>query len=524
MNERNSHSDKIQGEGQSTRPTEQAFRERLRSAENTTERRTIAGLARELAALPGDSAIAVLETSASIAGVSLRASIEFLRAAPRAAAILDAEELGAWGEMGRRLAMSDVESAFTLFIGGVESFRRVPSSSRSLIFQICERQMTLSSYVATETFRNAPYLASIISDEEILKSVLEVAADIARRSAKHSADFLNITPQVVSSLKSFGEDDLAVAREAVALAATFATRAGGIAADAWAALPDAIEDLSMERTLSLLRRASEFLERGGGAALHVLSAGGDTLRSVPEAFDAWIELLWTVASHGNAGLVAFVRVSPAFFKTLASDKDHRRAIELAKRAIGVTREIALVDAEAALACFRSSLRALRSVSIEQFEEWARAGLKSERGADARTRRSYFAVETRRSNDALHSGGQGLALEHVQQTLKLYVEALTGRVVEIAPLSAVPDEARIGDGRTIHLPSLVAEFDDADLDFRLYKVLAAHAAGQIEFGTHSNQGNGLGAAYASIAESYSRENVDARDSFSLDGYINELEKS
>ena len=64
------------------------------------------------------------------------------------------------------------------------------------------------------------------------------------------------------------------------------------------------------------------------------------------------------------------------------------------------------------------------------------------------------------------------LEAVQNLLRLYIEGLTGREVEIAPLAAVPVEARITDGRTIHLPSLVAEFGDDDLDFRLYKVLGA----------------------------------------------------
>ena len=94
-----------------------------------------------------------------------------------------------------------------------------------------------------------------------------------------------------------------------------------------------------------------------------------------------------------------------------------------------------------------------------------------------------------------------------------MEALTGREVEIAPLAAVPDEARIDDGRTIHLPSLVNEFGDEDLDFRLYKVLAAHAAGQIEFGTYE-RGGMLRAAYSAIVARYAEENVDALDAFSL----------
>jgi nitric oxide reductase NorD protein len=526
MNDRENLSDtaELQGQEHSHDLTEEAFRERLHSAGEKEDRQSILGLARTLASLRADVALACLETSASIAGVSLRVSIEFLRAAPEAAHVLNADEMRAWGEMGRRLAMSDAETAAALFDHGVKSLALLSNQSRALIFQICERQMTLSSSVAAETFRRAPLIAASVKDPAFLNSIFEVASDISRRSAKHSADFLDATPRVAEGLRVFGDDEIEVARAAVAMASAFATRAGGIAADAWSALPDAIKGLGAPHALKLIVRTSEFLERGGGAALHVLGAGGEALRVAPEAFDVWIELLWTVAGHGNAGLVAFVRVSPNFFRALAGEKNHQRAVELTKRAIEVTREVALVDAEAALACFRSSVRALRSVSIEQFEEWARAGLETERGADARTRRTYFAVETRRSNDALHSGGQGLALEVVQHTLKLYVEALTGRAVEVAPLAAVPDESRIGDGRTIHLPSVVAEFGDEYLDFRLYKVLAAHAAGQIEFGTHQREGNGLSAACRSIANLFDKENRNALDAFALDGYINDLNKS
>src|SRR6185437_12246360 len=168
--------------------------------------------------------------------------------------------------------------------------------------------------------------------------------------------------------------------------------------------------------------------------------------------------------------------------------------------------------EAALACFRSSGRALHNVSIEQFESWAKRGLSSVR-ADNRARRSYFSLETRGSYEALHSGMAGLPLDSVQHLLRLYVEALTGREVDIAPLAAVPDESRIGDGRTVHLPSLVNEFGDEELDFRLYKVLAAHAAGQIEFGTYE-RGGMLPVAHSALAAKYSKENVDALDAFAI----------
>ena len=436
----------------------------------------------------------------------MRAALEFLRAAPAAAQVLQPAELKAWGEMGRRLALSDYESAIAFFAQGVEPLRDVPQELRPAIFELCTRQLVLSTAVARETLQSLPAIVTAIDDARLLQSILEIATEIARRSAKHSTEFINASVDVSRVLKEF--DDPRVTEAALALVSAFATRAGGIAADAWSSIPDALHELSPSEATRLLTRTGDFLERGGGAALHFFTSGGEILRRAPEIFDEWIELLWVVAAHGNASLVAFVRSSPRFLRLLTEGANREEAIDLSRRVLALTKEIGAVDGEAALACFRSSARALKSVSIEQFEEWARRGLSAGR-ADARARRSYFSLETRGSYEALHSGGAGLALDSVQHLLRLYVEALTGREVEVAALAAVPDEARIGDGRTIHLPSQVNEFGEEDLDFRLYKVLAAHAAGQIEFGTYER---GLQSAYSAIHEIYT--NVDARDAFSI----------
>jgi nitric oxide reductase NorD protein len=474
-------------------------------------------LTRSLTGLPLDQAAAVLETSASIAAISLRAGIEFLRAAPAAAHVLQPAELRAWGEMGRRLAMTDYESATTFFAEGVESLRTVSPELRPSIFILCSRQLVLSTAIGRETLHSLPSLAAEIDNDELLRAIIEVATEIARRSAKHSAEFLNAGSTVARALKSFQNPDVTAA--ALELSGAFAARAGGIAADAWAVTPEAIAGLSATDAVRLLKSVNNFLERGGGAALHVLIAGGEILHRAPEIFDEWIALLWVVATHGNASLVAFVRSSPGFIRILNADPNRSAAIALSQRVLALTKEIAAVDGEAALACFRSSARALRSVSIEQFEAWARRGLTSGR-TDTRARRSYFSLETRGSYEALLSGSAGLALESVQHLLRLYVEALTGHEVEIAPLAAVPDEARIDDGRTIHLPSLVNEFGEEELDFRLYKVLAAHAAGQIEFGTYE-RGGMLRVAHSAIAAKYAEENVDALDAFAIADEIVQL---
>jgi len=449
----------------------------------------------------------IIETTTAIAGISLRAALEFLRAAPAAAQVLEPAELRSWGEMGRRLAMSDYESAASFFAEGVQPLRDVPGELLPGMFGLCTRQMVLSTSVARETLQSLPAIISQIDDVNTSRAILDIANEIARRSAKHSTEFINISVEVSRALRGFKSAE--VIEAALALAASFAARAGGIAADAWSAFPVALNELSAPNATRLLRKTNDFLERGGGAALQVLLSGGEILRRAPEIFDEWIDLLWVVAAHGNASLVAFVRSSPRFLKLLTESSSRSEAVDLSQRVLALTKEIAVVDGESALACFRSSSRALKSVSIEQFEAWARRGLSSGR-SDARARRSYFSLETRGSYEALHSGSAGLALDSIQHLLRLYVEALTGREVEVAPLAAVPDEARIGDGRTIQLPSVVNEFGDDELDFRLYKVLAAHAAGQIEFGTYQ-RGGVVDAAHAAIRAIY---DVDVRDAFSV----------
>ena len=532
-------SEKAEGES-----LEKTLRERLRSVRSASERRTIVGLAREIGKLPGDIARTSLEVSAGLAAVSLRAGVDFLRVVPDAARLLDAEELRAWGELARRLTMADVETGATFIASGVGAFGEVPHGARLLLIQVCGRQLTLSTSIALETYHIAPDVARAVGDRELLRRVFEVANEIARRSARHSADFIEATPDVVARLSVFkveGEgvtvedasaavengasaDGRRVMRGGLDLAHAFAVRVGGIASDMWAALPTAIEGLSADDALLLFREAEAFLDRGGAAAQHVLVAGGEVLRLAPDAFAEWTKLLRTVAANSNACLVALARTGPSALRALAEGlPDRARTAEVAGAVIEIAHEIARVDAEAAISCFRSSPAALRAATVEQFRRWAREGLNDE-GINARARRSYFALETRRSNDQLQSGGFGLALEQVTQTLRLYVEALTGRAVEVAAIAAVPDEQRIGDGRTIHLPSSVSEFGDEELDFRLYKVLAAHAAGQIEFGTHARETDDLRAAYSSLADVYAPENADARDAFSLDGYINDPAKS
>jgi len=66
--------------------------ENSQSEPHSAERQSFLRLTRELAGLPAEQSVAALETAAAISGISLRASIEYLRAVPTAAEVLHAAE------------------------------------------------------------------------------------------------------------------------------------------------------------------------------------------------------------------------------------------------------------------------------------------------------------------------------------------------------------------------------------------------------------------------------------------------
>src|ERR671939_625389 len=193
------------------RPLERELRERLRSVRDAGERRTIAGLAREVGKLPRDVARAALEVGAGLAALSLRAGVDFLRVVPEAARVLDAEELKAWGELGRRLVMADAETGAAFIAAGVGGLAEVPRGARLLLLQVCARQLSLSTSSALETYGRGPLVARALGDAERLRRVFEVALEVARRSARHSSDFIAATPATAAALsaleREFDESD-----------------------------------------------------------------------------------------------------------------------------------------------------------------------------------------------------------------------------------------------------------------------------------------------------------------------------
>jgi len=486
-----------------------------------TEKAAFAELAKKLSRLPTEKKRAALESSAAIAAVSLRVSRDFIEAVPKAAKVLSAADLRAWGELGRRIAMADVESGSLFFERGVDWLAALPEESRAIAFQIITRQLVLSSSTAQAALEILPKLAGELDNGEFLGKVLRLASELANRSAKHSVELLKNTPGVALALANFGDEQDQVSEAVFSLASNFANRTGGMTADLWSQLPASLKDISAANAKRLLKEADLILEFGGSVTMHFLTSGNAVLSSIHAVFDDWCNVVRSIAKHGNAPLIAFLRSTPRFVAQMRSIPFPEGISAAAEKVLGLIDNVAKVDGESALAAFRSSAYALRSVSSEHFQKWIENGISEFSEGSFKASRSYFALETRESNSFLLASERGLQLESIRSVLRMYIEGLTGREIEIESTADENSASNIGDGRTIRLPASISEFGNDEADFRLYKVLAAHGAGQIEFGTFDKDTVELKAVFADISE-YFNSTAEARDAFSLAGYIEDVQ--
>lgn len=461
----------------------------------------------KLMKLPPGRLMVILDLGVGLAGSSLRVAVEFLRMAPDVSPLLSVEELKLWADIGKRLAGVSPDGAMMFFQASLEVIRSLPSPLRLPVLMVCDRQSMISSSIAVECFRSSPHVVAAIENEVIATRVYMVASEIAKRSATQSMEFLAKAPDVLSALHrrahvsggsespapSSAMSERSPARSAemtrlidaiLDVASLFAQRAGGLATEFLSVFPALLPSVRPADALGLLDHTRQFLERGGGVALHYFRVAGRVLTIAgPRACDAWTALAHLIAAHDNAAVYNFLKVTPTVVTALAR-LGGRQADEFVHRVIGIVHTVCQHNVFLGIECFKSSPQALTTATLDQFETWARAGIDAHRG-DSRRAHAYYALETRASQQALVRSGQGLSLERVGPMLKLYIEGLTGRSVVIKPLSHVPDEMTIHDGKTIYLPAAVAEFVDEAADFRLYKVLAAFGAGHIEFGTYAS---------------------------------------
>ncbi|HXI93120.1 MAG TPA: VWA domain-containing protein [Blastocatellia bacterium] len=447
---------------------------------------TIENLVKRLGGLPIERVLLTTDIGVMLAGTNLRAGVEMLKAAPEVSRLIEAGDIRVWGEVGKRLSATSAETAVGFFQSSAAILESIPEDLRSPVLRLVNKQAALSAHTAIECFRSAPGVIGTFKDPEDIAQILTICLELARHSVKHSNDLFIAAPQVISEIETHADSQSSqLIKRALTLTSSFAFRSGGTAAEFFSELPSVIigaEHASVERLFDI---TESYLDRSGGVALQYFKAASRVLTIAgKDSFERWTALAKRVALQGNAASYHFMKQSPHIVAELAGRVGTQRRTQVVSAVLEIVEEIAERSTIAAVECFKASPLALRAASLGQFRDWARRGLEKT-SENSRRVQAYYSLESKASQEALFKIEGGLTLDSVAHTLRLYVEGLTGRSLHIASLASIPDEAKIGDGSTIYLPSVVAEFEDERENFRLFKVLAAHGAGQIEFLTFSH---------------------------------------
>jgi nitric oxide reductase NorD protein len=463
---------------------------------------TIENLVKRMGGLPYEKVLLTTDIGVMLAGTNLRAGVEMLRAAPEVSRLIEAADLRVWGEVGKRLSATSADTAVSFFQSSAEILDSIPEELRSPILRLVNKQAALSANTAIESFNSAPEVIRSIKDPEDIAQILTICLELARHSVKHSNDLFLAAPKVISQIESDGEPErAALLKRALSLTSSFAFRSGGTASEFFGELPSVIngaEPASVDRLFDI---TDSYLDRSGGVALQYFKAASRVLTVAgKDTFERWTALAKRVALQGNAASYHFMKQSPHIIAELVSRVNPQRRSQVVSAVLEIVEEIAEQSTIAAVECFKASPVALRAASLGQFKDWARRGLEKA-SANSRRIQAYYSLESKASQEALFQIEGGLTLESVSHTLRLYIEGLTGRALHINSLSAIPDEAKIGDGNTIYLPSVIAEFENERDNFRLFKVLAAHGAGQIEFLTFAKGETETVAALSEIQDTF-----------------------
>lgn len=465
-------------------PVDKEVKKKLKKHLKGVSNSNVESLINRLDVLPYERILLTTDIAIALAATNLRATVEMLKAAPEVARLIDSTDIRVWGEIGKRLSATSVETAIEFFQRSGSVIQLVVEDLRSPVLRLVNKQAALSANTAVENFKAAPSILSSISDHDSAANVLTICLELARHSVKHSSDLFMAAPHVLSRLESAaGPGGDGLIKRALMLTSAFAFKSGGTAAEFFAELPTVISCSERGSIEKLFTITEAYLDRSGGVALQYFKAASRVLAVAGEnSFDRWTALATRVALQGNAASYHFMKQSPQVVEELASRVGPQRRAQVISAVLEVVEEIADKNTLAATECFKASPLALRAASLNQYREWARRGIKT-CSDNSRRIQAYYALESKASQEALFKVEGGLTLDSVAHTLRLYVEGLTGRALNISSLASIPDQTQISDGKTIYLPSVVAEFEDEAENFRLFKVLAAHAAGQIEFKTY-----------------------------------------
>lgn len=391
--------------------------------------------------------LTLLDELESVSAKTARAAIGALPDLDRRTAL---SSVLAWLDLGIALSEASGATALRYFrdspliLGVIE-----PPAARAEVLATGLELADQDPNVAFEYLRTAPQLASTLPGE-LINGWLEIGVELTAVDVVVGLEYIRQIPSLVSVLP------LDEVRPWLSFGMMLITPNS-------LGKPDYVATIEFLRTSpAILRDIDSNQLRSKVVALGALLAG-----RAPQAGIEWLS------------------ESPRLLRALPSDE---RRIKVLQYGLLVAEQ----DAESAVAYLRRAPEVIgligeTSDAGSRFEEWFKSGMEV-LAYNAEGARAYFATETHKALASVEQALSGVPLRRIARRVKLFVQGLCGTDVAIAALSdsSVRGTARAtvsADGRTISLPALLHRYPTADLNERLYLVMAAHEAGHLEFGTY-----------------------------------------
>jgi hypothetical protein len=242
-------------------------------------------------------------------------------------------------------------------------------------------------------------------------------------------------------------------------------------------LPDSFADLTEAERQSFYRLVRAAMYRSPQTAAALYRALPHSFQPIPTTFRGLLfRCLQAAATFDPEPLPAVLPFLSPTLRALSAESGAlllERVVQLAQTfPAGVAR------------LFRVLLRAYDEVGEEGVRTWIMAGEEIAR-KNAQAGEAFFALESRTSLLLLRGDSPIVSLSDIHGLLLKYIHMLCGSAVGIreADSLAFPPPLAEGAEDALPLPAWIEVFPTYEENFRLYRVLAAHQAGRVEFGTY-----------------------------------------
>src|SRR5881409_234608 len=432
-------------------------------------------------------AAAALELLTELREASRKVASAAVEALPEVVTLLPGEAVATWVDLAISLNEQSGAASIKFCKESPVMLRAMETAVAGPALAMALELAEQDANVALEGFRQASGVAAV-AGVETLPLWAQIGADLARVDYVLGIEYIRRGPEI---LKVLAQEDL----------------------KAWASVslklvtPNSLGKPDYMAALALFRTSPALLGDLATPAVRrlVLALGG------------------VLADHSPGQAIEFLGEAPGWLRrildpqwqervlqygTLIAERDAAVALAYLRRAPEVI-DLADPDAPApspAMVGARGApLAGPPPAMMDRFDKWYRGGMEV-LAYNPDAARAYFAVETRKALDAIEEAASGVALRSVARVLKLFAEGLSGHPVTIHPLeegeAPIPPKAS-ADGSTIFLPARMRRYPTKEDNLRVYKVLTAHEAGHLEYGTYDLRLNRLADLAAQAGLRYGR---------------------